>query len=81
VVSEPLSRIGEFTEPERWSGTWTTVVSRDQWLDQVPTSGGHSRIPADKLQELLAGMGKVIDEHGGELPITYTTVMVGATRR
>ena len=81
VVSEPLSRIGEFTEPERWSGTWTTVVSRDQWLDQVPTSGGHSRIPADKLQELLAGMGKVIDEHGGELPITYTTAMVGATRR
>lgn len=81
VVKDPLRRTGRFTEPEEWRGTWTTVVSRDQWLDQVPTAGGHSRIPVDKLQALLAGMGRIIDDHGGNLPITYTTVMIGATRR
>jgi SAM-dependent methyltransferase len=81
AVSDPLRRTGQFTEPEQWRGTWTTVVSRDQWLDQVPTTGGHSRIPVDKLRALLAGMGKIIDDHGGSLPITYTTVMIGATRR
>ena len=81
VVSDPLRRSGRFTEPEEWRGTWTTSVSRDQWLDQVPTAGGHSRIPADKLQALLTGLGQVIDDHGGSFPITYTTVMVGASRR
>jgi SAM-dependent methyltransferase len=81
AVGEPLRRTGRFTEPEQWSGTWTTVVSRDQWLDLVSTAGGHSRIPVDKLRALLAGMGKVVDDHGGVVPLTYTTVMVGATRR
>jgi SAM-dependent methyltransferase len=81
AVSDPLRRTGQFTAPEQWTGTWTTVVSRDQWLDLVPTTGGHSRMPVDKLQALLAGMGKIIDDHGGSLPLTYTTVMIGATRR
>jgi SAM-dependent methyltransferase len=81
AVGDPLRRTGQFTEPEQWTGTWTTVVSRDQWLDQVPTAGGHSRIPAGKLRELLAGIGDVIDDHGGSFSLTYTTVMVGATRR
>jgi SAM-dependent methyltransferase len=79
-VSGPLRGTGLFTEPEEWTATWTAVVSREQWLDQVPTAGGHSRIPADKLRALLAGMGDVIDDHGGSFPITYTTVMIGATR-
>jgi SAM-dependent methyltransferase len=81
AVSDPLRKTGQFTEPEEWRGTWTAVVSRDQWLDLAPTAGGHSRIPVDKLQALLAGMGDVIDDHGGGFPITYTTVMIGATKR
>ena len=81
VVSDPLRRTGQFTEPQEWRATWTSVVSRDQWLDQVPTAGGHSRLPADRLQALLAGMGEVIDAQGGSLTVTYTTVMIGATRR
>jgi len=80
TVRDPLRSTGQFTEPEDWTGTWTTVVSRDQWLDQLPTAGGYSRIPVDKLQALLAGMGQVIDDHGGNFCITYTTLMIGATR-
>ncbi len=80
AVSDPLRRIGQFTKPEEWRGTSTTVVSCEQWLDQVPTSGGHSRISADKLQALLTGMGKIIEDHGGSFPMTYTTIMIGATR-
>lgn len=81
AAGDPLRRTGLFTEPEEWRGTWTAVVGRERWLDQVPTVGGHSRIPADRLRALLAGMAKVIDDHGGSFPMTYTTVMVGATRR
>ena len=80
TVADPQRRTGQFTEPEEWRETWTAMVTREQWLDQVPTAGGHSRILADTLQALLAGMGKIIDNHGGSFPMTYTTVMIGATR-
>lgn len=80
AVGDPLRRTGQFTEPEQWRETWTAVVGRDQWLDLVPTSGGHSRIAAGPLQALLAGMAEVIDDHGGSFPLTYTTVLIGATR-
>lgn len=78
TVGEPLRRSGSFTEPREWRKTWTTVAGRAQWLDQVPTAGGHSRIPPGRLAELLAGLGAVIDDHGGSVPITYTTVLVSA---
>ena len=81
TVGEPLRRTGCFTEPEQWTGTRTEVVDRDRWLDRVPTAGGHSRIPADRLRALLDGLGRVVDAHGGSFPMTCTTVLVGATRR
>ncbi len=81
AAGDPLRRTGAFTEPELWKQSWTVVVSRAQWLDQIPTAGGHSRIPAERLRTLLAGLGRVVDDHGGSFPMTYTTVLVGATRR
>lgn len=81
TVGDPLRRTGRFTEPEEWRETWTVTMAREQWLDQVPTVGGHSRIPPDKLRALLDGMGAVIDDHGGSFTMTYTTVMISATKR
>lgn len=54
--------------------------TRDEWLDQVPTHGGHSRLPRAKLEELLAGIGAAIDAVGGSFTMRYTTVVVTAVR-
>ena len=53
-------------------------MTRDAWLDQVPTAGGHSRLPAAQLEALLAGIGAIVDSRGGSFAMHYTTVALVA---
>jgi SAM-dependent methyltransferase len=69
-----------FAEPEVWRHEWDRVYTRDEWLDQVPTHGGHSGFPAEQLDAILTGVGAAIDECGGSFPMHYTTVTVTALR-
>ncbi|MGO9159242.1 MAG: hypothetical protein ACLP7J_00805 [Streptosporangiaceae bacterium] len=64
----------------QWRFDWDRLYTRDEWLELVPTSGGHSRFPPGKLDELLAGIGTAIDAAGGSLMMCYTAVVVTATR-
>ncbi|MCF7550473.1 class I SAM-dependent methyltransferase [Pseudonocardia sp. WMMC193] len=73
-AAEGLAEAGGFAKPRRLRFDWETVVSRDVFLDQVQTSGGHNRIAPEKLAELLAGLGAAIDAVGGEFTMRYATV-------
>jgi SAM-dependent methyltransferase len=75
-----MRQAGGFGEPEEWRFDWDRPYTRDEWLDQVPTIGGHSQIPPPRLEELLAGLGAVIDEVGGRFTMRYATVAVTAAR-
>ncbi|MDA8302023.1 MAG: class I SAM-dependent methyltransferase [Actinomycetota bacterium] len=70
----------KFSEPEQWQFDWERPYTRAEWLEQVPTFGGHSRIPEEKLADLLRGIGDVIDAAGGSFTMGYTAVVVTATR-
>jgi SAM-dependent methyltransferase len=76
-----LSATGAFSEPRRLSLDWDATITREAWLEHVPTMGGHSRIPAARLAQLLDGLGQVVDENGGSFTMSYTTVAVLADRR
>jgi hypothetical protein len=54
--------------------------TRDEWLELVPTPGGHSQIPPPTLRELLAGIGTAINTMGGSFTAHYTTGTVTAMR-
>jgi len=69
---------GAFGEPERWEFDWECSYTRGEWLDLVPTSGGHSNFPPGKLDELLAGIGAAIDAVGGRFTMGYTAVLLTA---
>ena len=69
-----------FGEPERWQVDWERLYTKQEWLDQVPTFGGHSQFPPGKLEELLAGMGTAIDTAGGSFTMGYAAVAVTAAR-
>ncbi|MFD9483725.1 class I SAM-dependent methyltransferase [Streptomyces sp. NPDC059991] len=71
---------GAFSEPEQWRFDWEWSYSRDAWLDQVPTHGALTRLPPDKLAEVLEGIGAAIDTVGGGFTMRYATVAVTATR-
>ncbi|MFI7673671.1 class I SAM-dependent methyltransferase [Actinophytocola sp. NPDC049390] len=75
-----LRAVGAFAEPEESRFDWERPYTKEEWLDVVPTSGGHSRFPAETLSELLSGIGAVLDAHGGSFTMTYTTLLLTAVR-
>lgn len=67
-----------FAEPERWRVDWEQRYTTAQWLELVPTFGGHSRFPLDKLERLIAAMGEAVDASGGSFVMGYATVALTA---
>jgi hypothetical protein len=56
------------------------AYTRDEWLDQLPTTGALTRFPPGKLAEVLETVGAAIDAIGGSFPVRYSTVAVVAAR-
>jgi SAM-dependent methyltransferase len=80
-AEDGIRQSGVFSDPEPWQHwryDWNQSYTRDQWLDMVPTSGGHSKFPPATLQELLAGIGAAIDAAGGSFTMHYTAAVVTA---
>lgn len=69
-----------FGDPEHWDFGWDRPYTRDEWLEQVPTSGLAARLQPDAMQQILAGIGAAIDAAGGTFTMHYTTVAVTAAR-
>lgn len=65
-------------EPEVWRFGWEHEYSRDAWLDQVPTAGGHNLLPPAELAALLTGLGEAVDAMGGRFTMAYTTIVITA---
>jgi SAM-dependent methyltransferase len=80
TAADGIRQAGAFGEPEQWNFGWDHTYTRDQWLEQVPTFGGHNQIPPAKLAELLVGIGAAIDSSGGSFTAHYTTVVATAAR-
>lgn len=73
-IADGLRATGTFGAVERLTFDWQSTVGRDAWLEQTSTAGGINRLPKDKLDVLLRGLGEAIDAVGGTLVIDYTTV-------
>ena len=79
-AADGVREVGKFCAPEQWLFDWERPYTRDEWLDQVPTAGGHNQFPRAQLEELLAGLGAAIDAVGGSFMMRYTAVVVTAAR-
>jgi SAM-dependent methyltransferase len=71
---------GAFVEPEEWRDEREYSYTREEWLDLMPTQGLFTRLPPDKLTQVLEGVGAAIDALGGGFTMRYATVAVAATR-
>src|SRR5690349_19763397 len=80
-ASEGIERTQAFAAPARWRFEWDRPYTRDEWLDQVPTQGFHTQLPADTLQALLDELGRAIDKLGGRFIAHYTTVALAGRRQ
>jgi SAM-dependent methyltransferase len=80
TAADGMRRAGGFSDAEQWQLDWERPYTRDEWLEFVPTAGGMSQIPPDRLAELLAGIGAAIDAAGGSFIMQYSTVAETAAR-
>lgn len=79
-AADGIRQAGRFGEPEQWRFDWERSYTRDEWLDLLPTTGLLTRLPPDKLAEVLDGVGAAVDKIGGSLTMPYTTLAATATR-
>ncbi|MEU4407875.1 class I SAM-dependent methyltransferase [Streptosporangium sp. NPDC023963] len=79
-AADGIREAGGFGDPEQWRFDWECSYTRDTWLDQLPTSGALTRLPQDRLAEVLEGAGAAVDAMGGGFTMPYTTVVVTAAR-
>jgi SAM-dependent methyltransferase len=78
--ADAMRQAGGFGEPETWRFDWSRPYTKDEWLDVVPTFGGHSLLPPHVQAELLAGIGAAVDVAGGAFTMDYATVAATAAR-
>jgi SAM-dependent methyltransferase len=79
-AADGIRETSTFGDPEHWEFEWDRPYTRDEWLEQVPTSGFAARLQPDAMQQILAGIGAAIDAAGGTFTMHYTTVAVTAAR-
>jgi SAM-dependent methyltransferase len=79
-VADGMREARAFGDPEQWRFDWERSYTRDEWLELVPTSGGHSRLAPATLQEVMAGIAAAIDAAGGRFTMLYAAVVLTAER-
>jgi SAM-dependent methyltransferase len=80
-AADGIRASGAFGDPQEWHFDWERTWTRDQWTDQLPTTGGHTGLPAERLAQVLAGVAEAVDAMGGAFTMRYTAVVVTAERR
>ena len=80
-AADGMRAAGAFAEPEQWRFGWERDYTRDEWLDAVPTFGGNNRLPAETMDQLLAGIGAAVDAIGGSFSMGYTTIVSTAVKK
>ena len=71
-AADGIREAGGFGDPEQWRFDWERSYTRDEWLDLLPTSGGHTRLPPAEREEVLAGIGAAVDAVGGSFTMHFT---------
>ncbi|KAA2256953.1 class I SAM-dependent methyltransferase [Solihabitans fulvus] len=79
-AADGIREAGGFDEPVLWRYDWERAYCRDELLDLIPTSGGLTSLPPDRLAEVLAALGAEVDQLGGSVTLPYATWGLTATR-
>lgn len=79
-AADGITQAGAYGEPEQALFAWDRDYTRDEWLDQVPTFGGHDHVESAVLEELLTCLGAEIDAMGGAFTMHYVALALTATR-
>jgi SAM-dependent methyltransferase len=77
-AADGMREAGGFGDPEQWRFDWERSYTRDEWLDQLASSGSVTQLPPDKRAEVLEGIGAALDAMGGRFTVSMVTVAIVA---
>jgi SAM-dependent methyltransferase len=80
-TADEIEQVDAFSPPQRWQFDWKRRYTTREWLEQIPTFGGHSQFPPTTLDALLAGIAGAIDATGGSFTMRYAAVAITASRQ
>ena len=80
TMADGIRRAAVFSEPEQWRFDWDRTYTRDEWLEQLPTFGALTRVPADQVAQIQASTAVAVDGLGGSIVVSYSTIAVTAVR-
>jgi len=80
TVTGGIKASNGFSDIERLRFDWERPYTPDEWLDQVPTFGGHSTFPPEKLDAILSGMRAAIERNGGAFTMRYAALALATHR-
>jgi hypothetical protein len=79
-AADGMREAGGFGDPEQCRYDWERSYTRDEWLDQLASSGAVTQLPPDKLAEVLEGVGAALDTMGGRFTVSMITAAIIAAR-
>lgn len=79
-AADGIAQAGAFGPAQEWLVRWERPYTRQEWLDLVPTFGGHHQFPPAAVARLLDGLGAAVDAAGGSFVMGYTTLAIAAVR-
>jgi SAM-dependent methyltransferase len=79
-AADGMRQAGGFGDPERWRYDWERSYTRDEWLDQLATSGALTPLPPGRRAEVLAAVGAALDATAASFTVSLTTVAIMAMR-
>jgi len=77
-AADGMREAGGFGEPEQWRYDWERSYTRDEWLDQLASSGALTHLPPDKLAEMLEAVGAALDTMENSFTVRLVTVAIMA---
>jgi SAM-dependent methyltransferase len=80
-IADGIRHAGVFSEPEQWRFDWDLTYAQDEWVEQLPTFGGLTRLPIEQLTQMQAATALAIDGLGGSVTVSYSTIAVTALRK
>ncbi|GGU21445.1 methyltransferase type 11 [Nocardioides albus] len=80
-VGERFAELGGFAEPEPWRFSWSRDVTREEWLDFVPTQGFLTRLSPEQRAPVLEAVGAAVDDLGGTFTLNTVTVGIAVPLR
>jgi SAM-dependent methyltransferase len=75
-----IEKAGRFEGLEDWQFEWERTYTKEQWLDQLPATGALTSARPDQIEEVLTGVGGVVDAIGGHFEMRFVTVAAIAVR-